>query len=1244
MSRFSATVVLCLLAWALPASSLELTPEEQAWLAAHPELRLGVDSNWPPFEFIDDEQHYQGLAADYVALIEERLQVALIPNPARNWSEALADARTGKIHLLPSLTATPSRQQYLTFTRPYLNFPIVILAQETGPQPRSLRELDGLTVAVVENYAPEELLRDKHPKLRLWTRPSVAAALQALATGQADVMVGDLASSAWHLQQLKLDGIVISGQTPYRYQLAMGVPTEHAILASIIDKLLAELSPAEVATIEQRWISNLAEQPPFWRGLLMFGLPGLIAALLIIFTVLRINHRLRNEMQQRTSLELELRNSEQHYRGLVESLNAVAWQMNPEDLSYLYVAPQAEKLFGYPPHRWLKPEFIHAILHPADAPLALDNYRRAANHVRDQSFDHRMLAADGREVWVRVIATPSQEDDKPLLSGLLIDITENKYTEQALARSEEKFASVFHSCPDVIALLSAEDGRLITVNHTFEQQFGMRASEAVGHTSSELGLWLEQSNGARILQMLHEGHLHNLESTFRRRDGSHFTALISAQQVTLDDSSTLVVALRDISELKDVQQRLSASEEKFAKAFHASPDGMLISRLSDGQLLDVNEGFSRITGYAIHETADSSTVQVGIWADPLDRTRMISELQQHGSVRDFRATIRTKHGNLRICEMSAQPIPIEGDMCILTIARDITEREQMQEYLKQAATVFESTAEGVMITDLQQRITAVNRAFTSITGYSEAEALGNSPRLIASGRHDSAFYAAMWYSLSASGNWQGEVWNKRKNGEIYPEWLTISAVRDSDQEITHFVGVFADISSLKNAQASLDHQAHHDPLTGLPNRTLFEARLHTAIDATQSEHRAGAVLFIDLDRFKHINDSLGHPVGDQLLKSIAERLLTHLRAIDTLARLGGDEFIILLPGRHHASEAEQLANQLLECFSHPFKVDQQELFISASIGICRYPDDGEDVATLVKNADAAMYRSKARGRNRVEHYTRDLTFQATERMALERELRRAIEQEQLQLYYQPKRSLIDNSLIGAEALLRWYHPLLGEISPDRFIPLAEETGLIIALGDWVLRESCRQMQQWQAQQRPFGVLSVNLTGVQLRQPHLLVRIASLLEEHSLTPACLQLEITESFIMNQAEEALALLHQIKNLGIQLAIDDFGTGYSSLSYLKRLPVDTLKIDQSFVRGLPTDSNDIAIVRAILALGRSMQLTVIAEGVETRAQELFLAQEGCEQIQGFIVSRALPADAFTEKFLSPRHSLGAIHTAPV
>ena len=1120
MSRVSATLLLCLACCSLPAVSLELTTEERAWLTLHPELRLGVDRDWPPYEFIDNDEQYRGLAADYVRLIEERLAISLRPAPAQNWSAVLADARTGKVQLLPSLMATPEREQYLTFTRPYIDFPIVILTHEQGPQPRELRELQGLRVAVVDSYATHELLRDKHPELRLWPRPSVAAALQALASGEADAMVGDLASGVWHLRQLKLDGIVISGQTPYRYQLAMAVPKDQAILAGILDKLLAELTPGEIADIQQRWGGELLDQRSFWRSVLLFGLPGLLAALLIIFSILRINHRLRSEMHSRALLEGELRNSEQHYRGLVESLNAVAWQMDPSEFRYTYVAPQVERLLGYPAEDWLQPGFIERALHPDDARRTLDYCRSETQAGRDHSMDYRMLAADGHEVWVRDIVTLSPQADAQMLRGLLIDITETKRTEQALA----------------------------------------------------------------------------------------------------------------------------LSEDKFAKAFHASPDGLLITRLSDGQLLNVNEGFSRITGYSLNEATDSSTLQLGIWANPDDRIQMFDQVQQHGSVRDFRALIRTRDGSLRTCEMSAQPIPIAGDTCMLTIARDITEREQMQEHLKHAATVFESTAEGVMITDLQQRITAVNRAFTSITGYSEAEALGQSPRLLSSGHHDSAFYAAMWHNLNASGHWQGEIWNKRKNGELYPEWLTISAVRDSDQQITHFVGVFADISSLKHAQANLDHQAHHDPLTGLPNRMLFEARLHAALEDARLDKRMDAVLCIDLDRFKHINDSLGHPVGDQLLKSIATRLKSHLRDIDTVARLGGDEFIILLPGLQQDDDAELVANKLLDCFSLPFQFDEQELFISASIGISRYPDDGDDVATLVKNADAAMYRSKARGRNRVELYTRDLTFQATERMALERELRRAIELEQLQLYYQPKRSLSSNRLIGAEALLRWHHPVFGEIPPDRFIPLAEETGLIISLGDWVLRQACWQMQQWLEQHAPFGPLSVNLTGVQLRQPHLLARISSLLEDHNLAPALLQLEITESFIMNQAEEALRLLHQLKSLGIQLAIDDFGTGYSSLSYLKRLPVDTLKIDQSFVRGLPGDGNDVAIVRAIIALGRSMQLTVIAEGVETTAQELFLAAEGCEQIQGFVISRPIPADTFAEKFLTPLHSVGAAEKAPV
>ena len=1243
MQRVSATLLLCLVIWASPAASLSLTPEEQAWLRANPELRLGIDGAWPPFEFRDEQGRYRGLTADYVRLLEQRLKIELRPAPLNSWSEVINQAKAGQLHLLPGVMATPERQRYLRFTRPYLDFPIVILTHAEGPQPRTLHELEGLKVAVVQDYAPHELLRQLHPNLQLWPRPSVAAALQALATGEADAMVGDLASSVWTLRQLKLEGLYINGETPYRYQLAMAVPKDQAILAGIIDKVFAELSPAQMAAMQKHWVGDLIDRRPFWRSLILFGLPGLMIALLIIASILRINRRLRGEMHNRSQLESELRNSEQHYRGLVESLNAVAWQKRQSDYCFTYVAPQAGKLLGYPLQDWLQPGFLERVLHPDDR-QSLAYCRAQTQAGCDHSQDYRLLAADGRVVWVRDIVTPMPAGQAPYLRGLLIDITEAKQTEQALALSEQKFTSVFHNCPDIIALIRIEDGRLVAVNATFEQQFGFSSAEAVDRTGTELGLWTEPGLGPQILQRLREGNAHNIESTFRRRDGSQFTGLISAQRIAFDNTANLVVVVRDISELKDTQERLQLSETKFAKAFHASPDGLLITRLRDGLVLDVNEGFSRITGYSADEAAERSTLELGIWANPAEREQMVTQVREQGFVREFCTRIRTKQGALRTCELSVQPIPIGGETCMLSIARDITERVQMQERLQQAATVFESTAEGVMITDLEQRITAVNRAFSQITGYSEAEALGQSPRLLASGNHDSAFYAAMWHNLTASGHWQGEIWNKRKNGELYPEWLTISAVHDQHDDISHFVGVFADISSLKHAQARLDHQAHHDPLTGLPNRMLFEARLRAALEDAQTDNRLGAVLFIDLDRFKHINDSLGHPVGDQLLKSIAERLKTHLRDIDTVARLGGDEFIILLPGLQHASDAERVAHKLLDCFNQPFEVDEQELFISASIGISRYPEDGEDVATLVKNADAAMYRSKARGRNRVEIYTRDLTFQATERMALERELRRALERDELQLYYQPKLSLASQQLVGAEALLRWHHPLFGEIPPDRFIPLAEETGLIISLGDWVLEQTCRQMQQWQSQHAPFGPISVNLTGVQLRQPSLLARIASLLEQHELTPDLLQLEITESFIMNQAKDALKLLHQLKNLGVQLAIDDFGTGYSSLSYLKRLPVDTLKIDQSFVRGLPNDPNDVAIARAIIALGRSMQLTVIAEGVETKAQELFLAAEGCEQIQGFVVSRAINAEAFAQNFLEPRHSLGTTEKAPV
>ncbi|WP_434560552.1 EAL domain-containing protein [Pseudomonas sp. Z5-35] len=1230
MPRLTAALLLSLMTWTATAGALTLTDEERRWLKDHPDLRLGVDASWPPFEFRDDQGRYQGLAADYVEIIREQLAVTLTPIEPVSWTVVLEQVAQGKIDLLPGIMSTPERQNYLAFTRPYLDFPIVILAHHGGAQPRRLEDLYGLKIAVVENYAPHELLRNHHPDLNLVALPNVSSALQALATDKVDAVVGDLASSVWSLRQLKLDGLYVSGETPYRYQLAMAVPQENSILVGILDKVMADMSPAEIAEIQEKWIGNVRDYRRFWSDLLVYGLPGLLLLVGILAVVIRINRRLSSEIARRVDLEQELRSSEYHYRGLVESLSAIAWEARVSDFTYSYVSPHAEELLGYPLAHWLIPGFWRNIIHPADLIRAQTYCDHEVLAGRDHCIDYRVITADGRCLWVRDIVSLIKHGHEPLMRGLMIDISEAKHTEEALRLSEQKFASVFRQCPDILVIARLHDGCLLEVNKAFEEQIGLTAAQVVGKSATNLDIWGIQGVGPGLLLRLQAGSIRNLEMPFRRNNGQVFTGLISAEPFDLDTTPALVVVVRDISQLKETQQQLQTSEEKFAKAFHASPDGLLLSRQSDGLLIEVNDGFSRITGFNSALSVDRSTLDLGIWVDLNERKQMLDLLQRDGFVRDFSCHIRRNDGQIRLCEVSSRPLPIGNEDCMLTIARDITERHFMQEKLQQAATVFESTAEGVLITDTQQHISAVNRAFTEITGYSETEALGHTPRLLASGLHDSAFYAAMWHQLTAEGHWQGEISNRRKNGELYPSWLTISAVRNQEQHITHFVAVFADISSLKHAQARLDYQAHHDPLTGLPNRTLFESRLLTALNNQQENGGQGAVLFLDLDRFKHINDSLGHPVGDLLLKGIAVRLREQLRDIDTVARLGGDEFIILLPGLQQPSDAEHIAQKLLSCFGAPFQAGEHEFFISASIGTSLYPQDGCDVATLVKNADAAMYRSKAKGRNRVESYTRDLTAQASERVALEHELRRAIERNELSLSFQPKISLIDNRLVGAEALIRWTHPTFGDVPPEHFIPLAEENGMILQIGDWVLETACRQLHEWNSSHDSLGPLSVNLAGVQLRQPNLLGRIEQLLRENHLEPGLLQLEITENFIMSQAEEALAVLHQLKKLGVQLAIDDFGTGYSSLSYLKRLPLDILKIDQSFVRGLPDDPHDAAIVRAIIALGRSMQFTIIAEGVETLAQQQFLAEEGCEQIQGYIVSLPLCAEEFAATFL--------------
>jgi len=555
---------------------------------------------------------------------------------------------------------------------------------------------------------------------------------------------------------------------------------------------------------------------------------------------------------------------------------------------------------------------------------------------------------------------------------------------------------------------------------------------------------------------------------------------------------------------------------------------------------------------------------------------------------------------------------------ILKKIRGLVEAQRHTEsILRQSSIVFDNAVEGVVITDINAKITAVNNAFTKITGYSEKDVLGKNPSILKSGRHDREFYKTMWSSLLQHGEWRGEIWDRRKNGEVFPKWQTISAVRDNGGSVTHYVSVFSDISRIKESEEQLLHLAHHDALTALPNRLLLNTRLEHSLQCARRDGTHVAVLFLDLDHFKKVNDSLGHSVGDDLLQLVAKRLLLCVREEDTVARLGGDELTVVLGHLNDVRHAAAVAQAVRDKLSEPFELEGQDVFLSASIGISVYPKDGQDATTLLKNADAAMYMAKSEGRNGYHFYSKELTVRATESLALESNLHRALEREELFLHFQPQVSLKSGDIVGVEALLRWRHPEIGLIAPARFIPLAEENGLIRDIGKWVLRTACAQAKAWQKDGlTPFRI-AVNLSGRQLGQFNIVREVRDALEDTALDPCYLELELTESSVMKRAERAAKTLDALRELGTTIAIDDFGTGYSSLSYLKRFAVDRLKIDRSFVRDIPQDANDVALAKSIVALGHSLNLSVVAEGVETQAQRELLTSIGCDEMQGFLYS---------------------------
>jgi diguanylate cyclase (GGDEF)-like protein/PAS domain S-box-containing protein len=644
----------------------------------------------------------------------------------------------------------------------------------------------------------------------------------------------------------------------------------------------------------------------------------------------------------------------------------------------------------------------------------------------------------------------------------------------------------------------------------------------------------------------------------------------------------------------------------------------------DGNLIALNETYAIACGLSVAEVLSRNTRD--LW--PLEETRLFEEQEQEviacGHMRRYEYPIHLHDGRLRYWETFRTPVYDEAGNLVGTagIARDVTERRAADEERRLVAEVFGTSVEGIVITDAAGRILQVNRAFTELTGYSLNDAIGQSFDLLRSDRHDSAFFADFWWRLEHDGHWQGEIWHRRRNGEVFPTRTSVSTLRNAEGRMTHSIGVFTDISEQKAAEAKIRHLAEHDYLTDLPNRLLLNSNLEQAIAHSVSEKVAVALLFIDLDHFKDVNDSLGHDIGDRLLQVLAARLRACVSEGDTVSRQGGDEFVVLLMDCVTQRIAASVAERILSVAAQPILIDEHELNVTASIGISLCPTDGSDIHSLLRNADTALYQAKGAGRNTYQFFTSDMQAKVQERLSIENALRKAIRQEEFLLHYQPQFDTVSGRMVGVEALIRWQHPEQGMIPPLRFIGIAEESGLIRPIGTWVLQEACRQARRWQDAGMPALPVAVNVSAAQFHQGDLLQVVRAAVEAAGIAPSCLELEITESVLMNDAEQVVAVIAALKAYGVTVAIDDFGTGYSSLAYLKRFRTDKIKIDRSFVQDVPHDGDDVAIVRAIIDIARNLNQRVVAEGVETFEQLEFLRQQDCPVVQGYYFSKPLPA----------------------
>ena len=832
---------------------------------------------------------------------------------------------------------------------------------------------------------------------------------------------------------------------------------------------------------------------------------------------------------------------------------------------------------------------------------------------------------------------PGQFDEVGLVTNAFREMLRNiEASTRRLKISEASLSTTLHSIGDGMIATDSE-GKITRINAAAEKLTGWSADNAIGKPVEKVFRIINTesrkiiANPARevlrkqkIVGLANHISLIALDGKERHIADSGAPILDEAGKIT-----GVILVFSDITENYLRAAAIRTSEKQYHSIFESSSHGIMVLSL-DTRILDINPRALKLLGYSKEELIDTNVFNTLKGdSDKGDYTKLSYHIKN--AVADTLYTKVTTKQNKQIdIESRSITFTYADEPALLIFFDDITERKKNEDQLKLYANVFENTHDGILITDSDKNILAVNKSFTEITGYTTDEVIGHDPRFFRNSHSENKFRSAMRKQLYATGYWQGEIWNRRKNGEKYPVWQTINVI-SSKGKIKHYISIFSNISALKKTEKELSTLAHYDPLTKLPNRVLLRTRLTHAIEQAHRHHHKLAVLFLDLDRFKNVNDSLGHPAGDQLLTQVTERLSTRVREGDTLARVGGDEFILILDQIAKPSDAASVAEDMIQTLSSPFKLfDTHEIFIGVSIGIAFYPDDGDEAYELVKYADTAMYQAKKAGRNAYHFYTKQLSIAANQRLTLENKLRKAIENKEITTVFQPQVDA-NEEIIGAEALARWRSPDGTNISPLDFIPIAEETGLIIPLGINILELACEHASHWPKNSKKPIKLAINLSPKQFMQTDLIQQFDKIFEKTGFDPKQLEVEITESALMQKGKESVTIIDALRSRGMSIAIDDFGTGYSSLAYLKYFSIDKLKIDQSFIKDLPHNKSDAEIVSTIISMGHNLNLKVLAEGVETETQLDFLSAHGCDYFQGYYFAKPMPASELFQTTIS-------------